>query len=181
MLRRRVSLLCGLCVLACLGCESAQHKCDTARAAAEKAWTGYVQALEHAHAAALAAQSAAQAKLSSEVEHRLAPAAQKLADARYDRSSGAWLRAYQSAYHEACERDAECAALNQKNAEAKATIEDLSDRLVLARAARDAATGDSQAARTAAAAVIVHPEYPQLKQAQQLESAAYERCHDLKH
>jgi hypothetical protein len=171
-------LACGLW-LGTGGCQSARQKCDEARTAAQGVWAGYVAALERAHAAALQTRGDSRAKLEGDVERRLAPGAQNSADSRYDRSSSAWLRAYQSAYHDACTADAECAGLTQKNIDAKAAVEDLDERLGLARAARDAAGGDLQRAATAAAAVIVHPEYPQLKQAQLLTRTMQDRCKGL--
>jgi hypothetical protein len=172
----RIGLLCGAWLCVASGCESAQQKCDKARNAAEAAWSGYVEALERVHKNALATQREAHGKLSGDIEHRLAPAAQKLADARYDRNNSAWLRAYQSSYHDACARDPECSSLTQRKIEAKATIDDLVDRLSLARAAHEAALGEAEKAKAAAAATIVDPKFPQLKQAQQLSAVAYEKC-----
>jgi hypothetical protein len=169
---------CALGVCLVLGCKSRQQRCDEAREAAIHAWVGYTEALESARQKALTTQRDARAKLSGEIEPRLAPAAQKLADGRYDHSNSAWLRAYQSAYHEACAKDAECARLTHDSAEATTALEDLQERLVLARAAREIATGDPARAQKASQAVIVHPEYPQLKLAQQLTETTYKLCTD---
>lgn len=175
-LRAAGRLGCALGVCTLCACKSVEQKCDEARAAAQNAWEGYTGALERARNAALGTQREAHAKLSREVEQRLAPAAQKLADGRYDRSNGAWLRAYQSAYHEACVKDGECNKLTHDNAEATAALEDLAERLVLARAAREAGGGEVARAQEASKAVIVHPEYPQLKLAQQLTQTAFDNC-----
>jgi len=181
-LKKAPALLHGsllLALSATAGCKGATEKCNEARGAARTAWEDYVSALEHTQQQAMRTQSESHAKLSTEIEHRLAPAAQKLADTRYDRNNSAWLRAYQSAYHDACDHDAECKSTTERSAQAKATLYDLQDRIPLARAALAASDGPAEAAKGASAAVIVHPEYPQLKQAQQLSDAAYARCKDL--
>jgi hypothetical protein len=166
---------------ACLttGCESAAQKCAKARDAAGAGWTAYVETLEHVRAGAMAAQRDGQQGLSGEVEPRLAPIAQKVADSRYPRSSEAWLRAYRIAYGDACARDTECSGLKTQVADAKGTIEDFADRVPLARAALQAVSGDVEAAKLAAKAAIPHPEFPQLKEAQGLTQVMYERCKDV--
>lgn len=175
--RRFAVLWCIVALLA--GCESAAQKCEKARAAATAGWTAYADALQHARMGAAAAQRDAQQGLSSEVEPRLAPLAQKVADSKYPRSSEAWLRAYRIAYEDACSRDTECDGLKNQLAEAKGTIEDFADRVPLARAAQAAMRGDVEAAKLAAKAAIPHPEFPQLKEAQQLTQTMYERCKDV--
>jgi hypothetical protein len=166
------------------GCESAEEKCGKARGAAAAAWNAYVGQLEQAQAAAKKAQIEANQKLGGEVERRLSPGAQKLADSRYERSDEAWVRAHRAALNEACRQDAECSRLNESNAQAGVTLADLDERLPLARAARDAVVGtgatrsvvDWPAVTKAAADVILHPEYPALKQAQELTRELPERC-----
>lgn len=158
------------------GCETAAQKCAKARDAATAGWTRYADSLEHARAGAGAAQKDAQQGLSAEVEPRLAPIAQKVADGKYPRSSEAWLRAYRIAYEDACTKDTECDGLKNQLAEAKGTIEDFADRVPLARAAQRAMNGDLEAAKLAAKAAIPHPEFPQLKEAQQLTQTMVERC-----
>ncbi|MFI5309549.1 MAG: hypothetical protein ACHQ53_19490 [Polyangiales bacterium] len=174
-----LAMCCALLALGTGACKSAAQKCAEARAAAHTGWNAYVTALEGAQKAALQAQSESHRKLSSEIEHRLGPAVQKLADARYPRSSSAWLRAYQSAYHDACARDPECSALTERGIQAKATLDDFRDRLPLAKAALEASDGAAETASSAAKAAIVHPDYPQLKKAQLLSATAYQRCKDL--
>lgn len=160
------------------GCESDEEKCRKARAAATAEWTAYVAALDGARAQAVETQRQAHATLSHEIEQRLSPEAQRIADGRYARSDGAWVRAHTIAMNEACQRDAQCSDLKRRNAEATASIADLDERLPLARAALEAARGPAEAAKRAAEAAIIHPEYPQLKRAQQLTAAAAELCGD---
>jgi hypothetical protein len=175
MLPRHIAVLVCICALAS-GCETAAQKCAKAREAATAGWTGYADALQRARTGASAAQKDAQQGLSAQVEPRLAPIAQKVADGKYPRSSEAWLRAYRIAYEEACSQDTECDGLKNQLAEAKGTIEDFADRVPLARAAQRAMSGDLEAAKLAAKAAIPHPEFPQLKEAQQLTQTMYERC-----
>jgi hypothetical protein len=158
------------------GCESAEQKCAAARGAALSEWNGYVQVLEQAHAKALASQKNAAQQLREDADKRLMPIAQQRADARYPRSSEAWLRASKSAYNDLCAADASCSAQKRQSFEAGVALGDLDERLVLARAARDAMRGDTQQASQASAAAILHPEYPQLKQAQALVTELRERC-----
>jgi hypothetical protein len=174
MLRPVVILGCITLLLA--GCESAAQKCAKAREAAAAGWAGYADKLERTRAGAVAAQKDGQQGLTTDVEPRLAPLAQKAADAKYPRSSEAWLRAYRIAYEDICARDTECDGLKNQVADAKGTIEDFADRVPLARAAQRAMGGDLEAARLASKAVVPHPEFPQLKEAQQLTQTMYERC-----
>jgi hypothetical protein len=177
-------MLRDLAILGCIavllaGCESAAQKCAKARAAATAGWAGYAGKLERTRAGAVAAQKDAQQGLTADVEPRLAPLAQKAADAKYPRSSEAWLRAYRIAYEDICARDTECDGLKNQVADAKATIEDFADRVPLARAAQRAMSGDLEAAKLASKAVVPHPEFPQLKEAQQLTQQMIERCKDV--
>ncbi|HMI90665.1 MAG TPA: hypothetical protein VK509_04845 [Polyangiales bacterium] len=169
-------VLFGLGLALAGGCESAEQKCAAARGAALGEWNGYVQALEQARDKALATQKSAAVQLREDVDKRLLPIAQLRADTRYPRSSEAWLRASKSAYNELCTADATCSAQKRDSFEAGVALDDLDERLALARAARDAMRGDSQAASQASAATILHPEYPQLKQAQARVSELRERC-----
>jgi hypothetical protein len=174
---RREFIITLSCIAAlAAGCETAAQKCAKAREAASAGWTVYADVLERARAGAAAAQKDAQQGLSGEVEPRLAPLAQKVADSKYPRSSEAWLRAYRIAYEDICTHDTECDGLKNQLAEAKGTIEDFADRMPLARAAQRAMSGDVEAAKVAAKAAIPHPEFPQLKEAQQLTETMYERC-----
>lgn len=166
---------------AAYGCESAEEKCRKVRDDANSALQDYVAALERARSAAAATQSETHAKLTGEVEPRLSPAAQKAADSRYDRSSEAWARAHTIALNDACAKDAECRALKRKNADARTLLADLDERLPLARAAQTAAGATAEEAAKAAAATIVHPEYPQLKRARELAAQAVELCKDVPH
>jgi hypothetical protein len=179
--RRFAAALAALSCIAALaaGCETAAQKCAKAREAATSEWAAYGDALERARMGAAAAQKDAQQGLSAEVEPRLAPIAQKIADSKYPRSSEAWLRAYRIAYEDTCTHDTECDGLKNQLAEAKGTIEDFADRVPLARAAQRAMSGDVEAAKVAANAAIPHPEFPQLKEAQQLTHTMYERCKDV--
>jgi hypothetical protein len=174
-----VLLMFGCLLLPLLGCESAAAKCQKAQKASEAAWGGYADALQQATKAAHNAQSEAQHALTGTVEHRLTPGAQKAADARYPRSSEAWLLAYRSAYEDACEKDDECNRLRQQSSDAKIAIEDLSDRLPHAQAAHAAAVAPAEQAREAAKAVVGHPEFPEYQSAQTLSIAAYKACKDL--
>jgi hypothetical protein len=173
-----VGAVASLCAAAA-GCGDAAEKCRNARESAALAWTEYVAALEHARGLAQATQVEANDKLSGDVELRLSPVAQRQADARYDRSSEAWSRAHTIALNDACARDAECSALKRRNAEAKNAVADLDERLPPARAAQDAARGPAAEAARTSAAVLVHPEYPQLAKAKQLGAAAAELCADV--
>jgi hypothetical protein len=175
--RAAVALACAAFV-SVAACEAAEEKCEKARAQAAEAWDGYVAALEQARAQAAKDQSESHV-LSSAIEARLSPAAQKIADGRYDRSSGAWARANEFALHDLCSKDNECRAQKERNVRAQAALRDLDERLALARAAAIAARDQSTDADSAAAAVIVHPEYPALKSAQQLGRSASELCAGL--
>ena len=159
-----------------LGCASAEEKCEAARGAALAEWNGYVQALEQERATAVAERKNARLQLTDDVDKRLMPLAQQRADARYPRSSEAWLRANKSAYHDLCTADEVCRTQKERELQAGDTLRDLDERLVLARAARDAARGDVDGASRASAAAILHPEYPQLKQAQARVAELRERC-----
>jgi hypothetical protein len=161
------------------GCETAAQKCGKARDAAGAAWATYIEALAQARTAADNAQRDAQARLTGEIEPRLAPIAQQAADVKYPRSSEAWLRAYRIAYEDACARDQECNRLRDQATDARSTLEDFADRVPLAQAAMRAQNDDVEAAKRAASVVPLHPEYVQLKQAQQLSQVAYERCKDV--
>jgi hypothetical protein len=177
---RRDHVVALFCIAAlAVGCESAAQKCAKAREAATASWTAYADVLERARMGATAAQKDAQQGLSAEVEPRLAPIAQKVADGKYPRSSEAWLRAYRIAYEDVCTHDTECDGLKNQLAEAKGTIDDFADRVPLARAAQRAMSGDPEAAKLAAKAAVPHPEFPQLKEAQQLTQTMYERCKDV--
>jgi hypothetical protein len=157
-------------------CESAEAKCLAARGAAVGEWNNYVLALEQARARALAVQKTAAVKLRDDVDKRLLPIAQQRADGRYPRSSEAWLRASKSAYNDLCAADGECSVQKRNSLEAGVELGDLDERLALARLARDAADDDVEAAARASAAAILHPEYPQLKQAQARIGELRERC-----
>jgi len=175
----RSTLLILVVTLALWACESAQKKCAKANDSAAGAWAAYVGQLESVRDRAVAVQSASHKRLIDQVDKRLEPQAQTAADARYDRSSEAWLRAYRSSFDALCTKDAECADLKQKQAEAIAVMEDFNERLPLAIAAAKAAHGPPDEAKRTSEAVILHPEYPQVKAAQQLSLDAYERCKDL--
>lgn len=174
-MRAASGLLCAV-LLGLVACKKPVPSCDEAKTQARAAWGAYTDALEHAKAAWSARQNDAQTRLSGEIDQRLAALARKAADARYDHSSSAWLSAYQSAYHDACTADLDCKRLTQLKLDSKAAIDDLDERLVLARAAFVTADGDPERARQTAEAAIVHPEFPQLKQAQALTHAAYATC-----
>jgi hypothetical protein len=175
-----VLLSCLGCICAAAtGCGSSEAECRKARDAAAEAWTAYVGALERARASADATQSEAHRKLSREVELRLSPGAQKVADGRYPRSSEAWARAHTIALNDACAKDAECSSLKRRNGEAQRLITDLDERLPLARAAQAAVRDRADQVSTTAAATLPHPEYPQLQQARALTVAAAEACEDI--
>ncbi len=178
--RARVALACALWLgSASIGCESAEEKCGKVRDAAASAWNEYVATLEKARARAALGASEAHDKLTREVELRLSPGAQKVADGKYDRSSEAWGRAHAIALNDACAKDSECRTLKRKNADAQASMTDLDERLPLARAAQAAARGAADEAAKAAAATLVHPEYPQLRQARELTAQAVKLCEDV--
>jgi hypothetical protein len=172
----------GKCLVVVLGlllgtaCESAEAKCLAERGAAVGEWNGYILALEQARARALEAQTTAAIKLRDDIDKRLLPVAQQRADGRYPRSSEAWLRASKSAYNDLCAADREGSVQKRNSLEAEVELGDVDERLALARLARDAADGDVEAAARASAAAILHPEYPQLKQAQARVSELRERC-----
>jgi hypothetical protein len=166
-------------VLAAAACTSTEEKCRIAREAAVAEWNGYVTTLESLREQAVAAQSESQSRLTHDVEPRLSLAALRVADGKYNRGDGAWFRAHTIALQDGCKADAECSVLKRTNAEAALAQKDLDERLPLARAALTSVTGPPDAAQTAAKAVILHPEYPQLKEAQQRTAEAAERCRDL--
>ncbi len=132
--------------------------------------------LEQARAAAAAAQSAGKHKLTAVIEPRLAPATFELADARYPRSSDAWVRAQRFALHDACNKDPECSAERRKQDEIQLSLTDLDERLVPARAAATAMRGPLAQAGEASAAAFPHPEMPGLKAAQQATRDAVKAC-----
>jgi len=158
------------------GCESAQEKCAKARSAAHDGWAAYVSALEAVRDATTKTQADVHHKLTTVVEPRLMPEAQKLADSRYDRSTEAWLRASKTAFTELCAKDAECSGLRDQRVQANAALEDVNERLPLAIAARDATRREVSAAESASKAAIIDPERPALKAAQQLTLALAEQC-----
>lgn len=171
---------CALCaagawLLLAGGCGRKAEKCQEAREASATAWQRYAQAMEQGVKTARANQSQAQAQ-SGAVEKRLAPAVQKVADSRYPRSSSAWLLAYQTAYEDACKKDAECKQLRELANGAKVTLGYLADRIPRAHAAHAAAREEAEAARTAAKAVVGHPVFAEYQQAQALSVAAYKAC-----
>lgn len=163
-----------LCLLA--GCESAVEKCKKARAAAHDGWATYVGALEGVRDATTKTQASAHQHMTTVVEPRLMPEAQKLADTRYDRSAEAWLRASKTAFTDLCGKDPECSALRDQRMQANATLEDVNERLPLAMAARDATRRELDAALSTSKAAIIDPERPALKAAQQLTLALAEQC-----
>lgn len=160
------------------GCESSEQKCANARAAALNEWDAYLLVLEEARTEAASRQRMAGLKLMG-IDARLAPRARALADTRYPQGSEAWLRANTSAHNELCGADPECKAQREQRYQADDAIKDLDERLTLVRAARNAAEGDAEGAKRASAAVILHPEFPQLKQAQALSGVLVERCAGL--
>jgi hypothetical protein len=162
------------------GCESQEAKCDQARAAAVAAWDGYVGELDKARAAATTAQKESRRRVTTEIEPRLAPATFKLADARYPRSSDAWVRAREFALHDACNKDGECSAEKRKQDEAELALSDLDERLGPARAAAAAIRGPLAQAAEASKAALVHPEFPSLKAAQEATRAAQTECAGLR-
>jgi hypothetical protein len=170
--------LAGLAAALCLlvGCESAEEKCAKARNAAHDGWAAYVSALEGVREATVKGQADGHKQLTTVVEPRLMPEAQKLADTRYDRSSEAWLRASKTAFTELCSKDAECSTLRDARVQANATLEDVNERLPLAIAARDATRRAVDAAESASKAAIVDPDRPAWKAAQQLTLALREQC-----
>ena len=175
-----MALTCALGLgTASIACGSAEEKCGKARDAAAVAWNDYVTALEKARARAALGASEAHDKLTRQVELRLSPGAQQVADGKYDRSSEAWGRAHAIALDDACAKDTECRTLKRKNADAQAAMTDLDERLPLARAAQAAARGAADEAAKTAAATLVHPEYPQLRQARELTTQAVELCEDI--
>jgi hypothetical protein len=170
----RAALALALCLLA--GCQSAAEKCSKARNAANESWAGYVAALEAVRAAAVKTQTDVQQRMTSVVEPRLMPEAQKIADGRYDRSAEAWLRASKTAFTDLCGKDTECNALREQRMQANATLGDMDERLPLAIAARDAQRGAVEAALDASKGTVIDPERPALKAAQQLTLALAEQC-----
>jgi hypothetical protein len=162
-----------------LGCETAEHKCATARSAALDEWSNYVRLLETARAKAAQVQRDSGIKLSGPIDKRLLPIAQQRATAKYNAGSEAWLRASQIALNDLCAADSECKTAKENAAQAKSDIDDLDERLGLARAARDAARADVASASKASSAAIIHPEYPQLKQAQAKVAVVAELCAGL--
>ena len=158
------------------GCESAAVKCQKGRDAAHAAWAAYVSELEGARDAATKTQADIHSRLNGVVEPRSMPEAQKAADARYDRSAEAWLRASKTAFIELCGKDSECSGLRDQRVQSNATLEDVKERLPLALAARDATRRELDAALGASKAAIIDPERPRLKTAQQLTLALAEVC-----
>ena len=170
----RAALALALCLLA--GCQSAAEKCSKARDAAHAGWAAYVGALEAVRAATVKTQADVHHQMTSVVEPRLMPEAQKIADTRYDRSAEAWLRASKTAFTELCGKDTECNTLREQRMQANATLGDMDERLPLAVAARDAQRAAVAAALEASKGAVIDPERPALKAAQQLTLALAEQC-----
>ena len=158
------------------GCESAAVKCQKGRDAAHAAWAAYISELEATRDVATKTQVDVHSRLNGVVEPRLMPEAQKAADARYDRSAEAWLRASKTAFTELCGKDTECNTLREQRMQANATLGDMDERLPLAVAARDAQRAAVAAALEASKGAVIDPERPALKAAQQLTLALAEQC-----
>ncbi len=145
-----VALLLLLALLTAPGCEDAKQQCAQAQQQAEAAWQAYVTALESAHAEAKKTQRNTAAALALDMEKRVSDIAKVKADQRYDRGSGAWQRAYQYAYDQACREDEECRAVKFDNAQSRKDASELEEKLQAARRARDAARETAAKARLAA-------------------------------
>jgi hypothetical protein len=172
--------LCAALVVLC-GCKSAEEKCREAQGAAQASWTSYHTELQRLHAAAVTEQAEAQAKLSGPIEKRLSEAATKQADQRYDRTSSAWLRAYDAAMQTACSAEPECSGLKERSATAKQRSEELAPRLIAAQAAVEATTDLQAKAQAAAASVRDDFERVALvKAARAATEAAGEACSGVK-
>lgn len=174
----RLLLLTAWVVLSSSGCKSAQQKCTEARAATDSAWTGYVGLLEGEQAKAKALILENQRALQT-LDARIGELAKTASDKLYAPGSDAWLRGYHVAFNDQCTKDPRCSSLKQGIAEAKAAIEDLEERVTLARAATAAMVGDLAQAKAASAACILDVTRPGLKAAQATMLELEERCADL--
>lgn len=166
-------------LMASAGCKSARERCDLARGAAVSAFEGYVGELEATRAAHLAEISGSKQKLANEIEPRIADAARATTDRLYQVGSDAWVRGYHVAQNDLCMKDRECSSHKHGLAEAQAKLTDLDERLSFARAALTAVGEDLGVARERAQTVILDPERPSLKPAQQAVLEAYEQCKDV--
>ena len=139
-----------LTVLVAPGCKNAKQECERAQQEAEQAWQAYIAVLESAREKAKKTQRDTAAALALDIERHVSDIAKAKADQRYDRGSGAWQRAYQSAYHQACRQDEQCAAAQIDNAQSRKDAVELLEKLAAARQARDQARETAAKARLAA-------------------------------
>jgi hypothetical protein len=164
---------------AAAGCKSAEEECEEARVTAEQAWQSVIDTHEMTRTASIAAQAEAKTKLVREVEPRLSDKAAQGASARYDRSSDAWQRAFESTRNALCAEDPECAQLKRENAQAQAVQEDLAEKLATERLALEAIRKTPDDMRRTAMAVIPDTANDALKGARKASDAAAETCKDV--
>ena len=174
--RTVTSLLAALALLA--ACESADEKCARARDEAQATWTSYVVSLESAMEDARDTQRTGKEQMSAH-EQRLSEPVKRDADARYERASGAWMRAFESGMHKACSADPDCDELKQALAKADDVLDEVGQRLEPAKRAQAAMALTVDEAKQASEAVPIHAGYPVAKAAQASTGAMAEQCEDL--
>jgi hypothetical protein len=167
-------LVGGLLLL--VACESAEERCARGRTEARGAWERYIAALESARTEAEQTHDRAQTRIHGEIQRRLSPAAQAEADARYDRHTDAWTRAFESNLKKACDQEPECSRLQEESIAARTLLRDFADRVPAAREALEAVDGPMGIAEHRGKAVPPHPDYPQLAAAREATARARGLC-----
>ncbi len=160
-------------------CTSDAERCAQTSQAAIESWQAYANTLQAGIDEARAHQSESQAKLSLEIEPRLAKGAVEAASARYDRASDAFMRAYQANQAAACDKDAECKKYKSQAVRAGDRLEELSPKLEAVRAVMAALAGKAkQAERAKSLADAIAPESGNalLAAAKVQSEAAFEPC-----
>jgi hypothetical protein len=166
-------------VLGCAACTSDEERCRQANADATQAWQAHANAMQSGIDDARATQSEAQTKLTREVEPRLSDNAAKAANARYERSTDSWMRAYKAEQASACERDAQCKELRRQNHDAVERVKDLSPKLAAVKGVLAALGGDAEKTKTLADAITPESGNTLLTAAKTAGALAYETCKDV--
>jgi len=99
-------------VLACvIGCASAEEKCEEAQDAARASWGAYAAELDETLKTAKTEATKLALRMRDDVEPRMGKRAEAAADARHDRSTAEWHRAYDAHIKAVCTTDADCKQL----------------------------------------------------------------------
>jgi hypothetical protein len=177
---RRVGLaLAMLASASASACTSDAERCAHASHVAVETWQAYANTLQSGIDEARAHQAESQAKLSLEIEPRLAKDAVDAASARYDRASDAFMRAYQAHQAAACDRDAACKKYKSQAIVAGHRLEDLVPRLAAVKAVMSALEGKAtraEQAKSLADAIAPESGNALLTTAKAQSDAAFEPC-----